>query len=59
VAREHRGTLASRSRPGHTVFPLLLPYPATPPTNDADTGSIVEEDRETGSESLEASRDAS
>jgi two-component system nitrogen regulation sensor histidine kinase GlnL len=59
VAREHRGTLAYRSRPGHTVFTLLLPYPATPPTNDEDTGSIVEEDRETGSESLEASRDAS
>ncbi len=28
VAREHRGTLAYRSRPGHTVFTLLLPYPA-------------------------------
>jgi two-component system nitrogen regulation sensor histidine kinase GlnL len=27
VAREHRGTLAYRSRPGHTVFTLLLPYP--------------------------------
>ncbi|HVI59625.1 MAG TPA: ATP-binding protein [Luteimonas sp.] len=25
VAREHRGTLAYRSRPGHTVFTLLLP----------------------------------
>lgn len=29
VAREHRGTLAYRSRPGHTVFTLLLPYPST------------------------------
>ncbi len=25
VAREHRGTLAYRSRPGHTLFTLLLP----------------------------------
>ena len=25
VAREHRGTLAYRSRPGHTVFTLMLP----------------------------------
>jgi two-component system, NtrC family, nitrogen regulation sensor histidine kinase GlnL len=26
VAREHGGSLAYRSRPGHTVFTLLLPY---------------------------------
>ena len=25
VAREHRGSLVYRSRPGHTVFTLLLP----------------------------------
>ena len=25
VAREHRGSLTYRSRPGHTVFTLLLP----------------------------------
>jgi len=25
VAREHRGSLGYRSRPGHTVFSLLLP----------------------------------
>ena len=25
VAREHQGSLAYRSRPGHTVFTLLLP----------------------------------
>jgi len=25
VAREHRGSLAYRSRPGHTLFTLLLP----------------------------------
>ncbi len=29
VAREHRGTLAYRSRPGHTVFTLLLPLAAS------------------------------
>ncbi|QDH71422.1 two-component system sensor histidine kinase NtrB [Marilutibacter alkalisoli] len=28
VAREHRGSLAYRSRPGHTVFTLLLPMSA-------------------------------
>lgn len=28
VAREHRGALAYRSRPGHTVFTLLLPMVA-------------------------------
>ncbi len=27
VAREHRGSLSYRSRPGHTVFTLLLPWP--------------------------------
>ena len=27
VAREHRGSLAYRSRPGHTLFTLLLPLP--------------------------------
>ena len=25
IAREHRGALSYRSRPGHTVFTLLLP----------------------------------
>jgi len=29
VAREHRGSLSYRSRPGHTVFTLLLPYVAS------------------------------
>ena len=28
VAREHRGSIAFRSRPGHTVFTVLLPLPA-------------------------------
>ncbi len=28
VVREHRGSLTYRSRPGHTVFTLLLPQPA-------------------------------
>jgi len=30
VAREHRGSLAYRSRPGHTVFTLLLPMQYEP-----------------------------
>ena len=29
VAREHRGTLSYRSRPGHTVFSLLIPLSAS------------------------------
>ncbi|GAA4857486.1 ATP-binding protein [Luteimonas vadosa] len=37
VAREHRGTLAYRSRPGHTVFTLVLPYPAGVRAGDEDT----------------------
>ena len=32
VAREHRGSLAYRSRPGHTVFTLLLPMEPAPET---------------------------
>ena len=31
VAREHRGSLSYRSRPGHTVFTLLIPVPDEPP----------------------------
>jgi two-component system nitrogen regulation sensor histidine kinase GlnL len=34
VAREHRGSLAYRSRPGHTVFTLLLPLVATEEARD-------------------------
>lgn len=34
VAREHRGSLAYRSRPGHTVFTLLLPMQHEVETND-------------------------
>jgi len=40
VAREHRGALVYRSRPGHTVFTLQLPIPAdsaAPPAPDAET----------------------
>jgi two-component system nitrogen regulation sensor histidine kinase GlnL len=35
VAREHRGSLGYRSRPGHTVFTLLIPVPdeATEPAS--------------------------
>ncbi len=36
VAREHRGALAYRSRSGHTVFTLQLPFPAT--ASDAGPG---------------------
>ena len=32
VAREHRGTLSYRSRPGHTVFTVLLPLPVAEET---------------------------
>ncbi len=44
VAREHRGSIAFRSRPGHTVFTLLLPYAAggvahATPGVDTDTGT--------------------
>ena len=31
IAREHRGSLSFRSRPGHTVFTLLLPVPEVTP----------------------------
>jgi two-component system nitrogen regulation sensor histidine kinase GlnL len=34
VAREHRGSLAWRSRPGHTVFTLLLPLKDATEGND-------------------------
>ena len=30
VAREHRGSLSYRSRVGHTVFTVLLPFAAPP-----------------------------
>jgi two-component system, NtrC family, nitrogen regulation sensor histidine kinase GlnL len=35
VAREHRGSLAYRSRPGHTVFTLLLPMQYDPHAEQA------------------------
>ena len=35
IAREHGGSLAYRSRPGHTVFTVLLPLP------DPDEGAEV------------------
>lgn len=34
VAREHRGSLSYRSRPGHTVFTLLIPVPDEPEDDD-------------------------
>ncbi|SDZ24671.1 two-component system, NtrC family, nitrogen regulation sensor histidine kinase GlnL [Lysobacter sp. yr284] len=40
VAREHRGSLTYRSRPGHTVFTLLLPMHIEDPANPAtETGA--------------------
>ena len=36
VAREHGGSLSWRSRPGHTVFSLLLPLPEPEDAADAD-----------------------
>jgi two-component system nitrogen regulation sensor histidine kinase GlnL len=39
VAREHRGSLAYRSRPGHTVFTLLLPLWLE---NEAEEGGHVD-----------------
>jgi two-component system, NtrC family, nitrogen regulation sensor histidine kinase GlnL len=33
VAREHRGSLSYRSRVGHTVFTVLLPF-AVPPMHE-------------------------
>jgi two-component system nitrogen regulation sensor histidine kinase GlnL len=39
VAREHRGSLAYRSRPGHTVFTLLLPMAAVDAPGDGDGAS--------------------
>lgn len=49
VAREHRGTLAYRSRPGHTFFTLLLPYPPTAVADDEQQSIDVEDvDQDTG-----------
>jgi two-component system nitrogen regulation sensor histidine kinase GlnL len=39
VAREHRGSLGYRSRPGHTVFTLLLPFPPLPHANGNGNGN--------------------
>ncbi|KAF1712691.1 PAS domain-containing sensor histidine kinase [Pseudoxanthomonas kalamensis DSM 18571] len=38
VAREHGGSLSYRSRPGHTVFTLLLPLPLS----ESDGGEFTE-----------------
>lgn len=42
VAREHRGSLSYRSRPGHTVFTLLLPYVAAAAAAHDDPVSATE-----------------
>lgn len=36
VAREHRGSLSYRSRPGHTVFALLLPFATLSPDGSSE-----------------------
>lgn len=41
VAREHRGSLSYRSRPGHTVFTVVLPF--APPHPHDDTESALED----------------
>ncbi|MBN6150662.1 PAS domain-containing sensor histidine kinase [Xanthomonas sp. AmX2] len=38
VAREHAGALSFRSRPGHTVFTLLLPQAAADPEQEHSDG---------------------
>lgn len=38
VAREHRGSLTFRSRPGHTVFTLMLPVDGEDPGEHAANG---------------------
>ena len=40
VVREHRGSLAYRSRPGHTVFTLMVPIPMEAP--DARNGGSTD-----------------
>ena len=52
VAREHRGSLAFRSRPGHTVFTLLLPYAAA-----VAAEGDVETDAETAANDMKESSD--
>ena len=37
VAREHRGSLSYRSRPGHTVFTVVLPFAPLHPHEDAES----------------------
>lgn len=41
IVREHGGSLSYRSRPGHTVFTLLLPLPLDE-MNDSDGGSHMQ-----------------
>ena len=38
VAREHRGSLTYRSRPGHTVFSMLLPQDENDAAHEAPHG---------------------
>lgn len=42
IAREHGGALSYRSRPGHTVFTLLLPVPQATAEPDADAADAAD-----------------
>ena len=42
VAREHRGALVYRSRSGHTVFTVQLPFPPEPLDDDAVNTLLLE-----------------
>jgi len=48
VAREHGGSLGYRSRPGHTVFTLLLPVMEVEDAPDEATQSQAEESSDGG-----------
>ena len=41
IAREHGGSLAYRSRPGHTVFTVLLPVPDAAEEGDSSSNGAV------------------
>lgn len=48
IAREHGGTLTFRSRPGHTVFTLMLPLPALATAVSTDNDDAVSPPADTG-----------
>ncbi len=44
VAREHRGSLSYRSRPGHTVFTVVLPFASLHPHDDPEPMKVHNDD---------------